>query len=126
MIKLGDIWFRFEERCYASYFDEWSESRGPGRIEVSCIEFKVSRLTARCVFLTLGYGCEYRVLLGARKRFACATKEEALASFFARKRRQISILEAQLRRARQAISDAEWRFARQPEEIPSENSAQII
>lgn len=43
----------------------------------------------------------------AKKRYAYPTKEEALASFKARKERQIEILEHQLNRAKTALSKAE-------------------
>lgn len=40
----------------------------------------------------------------SKKRFAYPSKEEALASFLARKRRQIQILQSQLDRAKVALS----------------------
>jgi hypothetical protein len=43
------------------------------------------------------------VLLTARKKFACATKEEALVSFRAKKMKQIKILSAQLEKAKKAL-----------------------
>jgi len=57
----------------------------------------------------MGCGDKKFVLTGATKRFACPTKEEALKSFKARKRRQISILEAQAKHAREALHKAEGR-----------------
>lgn len=47
------------------------------------------------------------VLAGEGKRWAYPTREAALDSFTARKRRQIKILEGQLHRARQALRVAE-------------------
>ncbi len=46
--------------------------------------------------------CKKFVNLNARKQWACRTPEEAFISYQHRKARQISILEAQLRRAKQA------------------------
>jgi hypothetical protein len=49
--------------------------------------------------------CRKRFVLdGARKRYACPTKEEALESYRARKEKQIGILEHQLARARAALN----------------------
>lgn len=64
--------------------------------------FRVLRTTP-CGAWVENYGRERFVLLTARKKFACATQEEALASFRARKRRQISILRARLAAARAAL-----------------------
>ncbi|WP_315740040.1 MULTISPECIES: hypothetical protein [unclassified Bradyrhizobium] len=44
------------------------------------------------------------VLLTATKRWACPTEEEALESFIARKRKQISILSHKLHRAEQDLA----------------------
>ena len=44
------------------------------------------------------------VNLQARKQWACNTVDEALASFIARKRRQVSILSAQLKAAEAGLS----------------------
>lgn len=48
------------------------------------------------------YGSKKFVLLNARKRYACPTVEEALASYHARKQRQARILRHQLARAEAA------------------------
>jgi len=46
------------------------------------------------------YGRDRFVLLTARKRFACNTKDEALESFIARKEAQIRKLRGQLKKAK--------------------------
>jgi hypothetical protein len=51
------------------------------------------------------------VLLTAKKQYACATKEEALTSFLARKERQIKILEANLERAKRALALGKKEYA---------------
>lgn len=53
------------------------------------------------------YGTERFVRDKAHKHFACETKELALASFIARKQRQIRILRAQLRGAEAALTVAQ-------------------
>jgi hypothetical protein len=73
--------------------------------------FEVRRTTKRGVWLKSEYDSEFDmskkrannwrfVLFDARKRYACPTKHEALVSFVARKKRQISILSSQMERAR--------------------------
>jgi hypothetical protein len=47
------------------------------------------------------------VLLSAKKKFACYSKEEALESFQTRKKRQIKILKGQLDRAEKALEISE-------------------
>lgn len=49
------------------------------------------------------YGKQKFVNLGAQKRYACPTKEEALESFHARKRRQIKLLKHSLAKAEAAL-----------------------
>jgi hypothetical protein len=46
------------------------------------------------------------VLKGARRRFACPTKTEALASYIARQKRRIEILSGQIDDSKQGISIA--------------------
>ncbi len=52
------------------------------------------------------YGKKKFILLSARKKFACFSKEEALESFIARKERQIDILESRLSQAKDATARA--------------------
>lgn len=47
------------------------------------------------------------VLADARKKYACTTEKEAIKSFAARKRRQIKIINAQLKVAKQFLDLAE-------------------
>lgn len=55
------------------------------------------------LFPDMGWNEKKWVSSNAKKRYAYPTKEEALSSFLARKRRQIEILEAQLSNARMAL-----------------------
>lgn len=43
------------------------------------------------------------VLRGARKRYACPTREEAYQSFYARKARQVRILKARIREVEEIV-----------------------
>ena len=94
------VWYRYEARHYAPPLDEFDNICGEGRRELVLMELPVLRETRCGVRLKDGRF----VLKQSRKRYACPTKEEALASFKRRKEVQISILKAQLR-------SAEWDLA---------------
>jgi hypothetical protein len=66
--------------------------------------YRVDRHTPKGVWLDLGYPPEKFVLKGARKRWACPTEGEAMESFLARKRRQRTLLRAQLDHVEQALA----------------------
>lgn len=51
------------------------------------------------------------VLADARKKYACTTEKEAIQSFAARKRRQIKIINAQLKVAKEFLALAEAKLA---------------
>ena len=106
MAEIGDIWYRYEDIRYAPMLDEYEHPCGVGRVAVDAHEFRVQKVTPRGVRLTHMWGGSWSrfVLFDSRKRFACATKDEALASFVRRKQRQIAILSAQLDRAKCALS----------------------
>lgn len=53
------------------------------------------------------YGVQKFVLDKSHKRYACETKEMALASFIARKQRQLRILRGQLKGAEAALAVAQ-------------------
>lgn len=57
--------------------------------------YKVEKRTPKGAWLSDRF-----VLLTANKRYACNTEEEAIESFIARRKRQIQILEGQLRKAK--------------------------
>ena len=88
-------------------------SWGPPRVSV--LGYKVVRRTPKGVWLDY-YGTEKFVLRDAHKRWACPTKEEAMESFWARKRRQVKILRAQLQHIEAVLAtsgapvveDEEW------------------
>jgi hypothetical protein len=88
--KVGDVWYRIED----------------GSAQNWVREFVVAKVTTCGVRLSDGFSKPRMVLEGARRRFACPTREEALESFIARKRRQLKILRAQIQRVERALADA--------------------
>jgi hypothetical protein len=101
-IDMGiDVFYRCEEMLYAPSLDI-DNLAGNVRVAVDLLEFPVMKKTLKGVWLDV-CGSKKFVLLTARKRFACQTKEEAIESFIARKKRQILILKNQLRNAEAAL-----------------------
>lgn len=96
-----ETWYRITDGCYAT-MDEFDSPVGGGRVYVSTHAYPVTRRTPRGVWLDC-HGVPRFVLANARKRFACPTREEAMASFRARKQRQVTLLRNQLRRVEQAL-----------------------
>ena len=84
--------YRFQEALYSDR-----------RMMLVKYEFTVLSLTPMGVWIDYCGGKKF-VNLQAKKRFACATVEDAFASYQARKRRQVKILESQLLRAKVALS----------------------
>lgn len=93
-MTIGDVWYR-----YVDSDQEWS--RDPYELS-----FPVKRYTAKSVVLDW-YGKDKFVLLDARKRFAHPTRELAMASYIARKQREIGLMSARHDRA------VEWLAAAQ-------------
>lgn len=88
--------YRYEE------FDH-GEGYGPN-VRVRLSAFNVIKRTPKGCWISIPFGWKPRwVSLEAKKRFAYPTKEEALKSFIARKRRQVSILSYQKERAEIAL-----------------------
>lgn len=61
-------------------------------------EFNVIKTTNAGVWIQV-FGQKKFILNGARKRYAYPTEPEALVSYYARKRKQVAILKANLERA---------------------------
>lgn len=73
-------------------------------IEICLRTYPVIRRTPKGVWISReAYGKQRFVLNGTRKAYAYPTKEEALASFIARKTRQRLLLEFQLKRVAAAL-----------------------
>ena len=86
-------------------FYRYESTRWESGISLTLYSYPVTKQTPCGVWLELLYGGGKRfVLTSARKRFACPTKEEALESFKARKRRQVRILRARLDEAERALT----------------------
>lgn len=85
--KPGNVWYRYE-----------SQSFSDGRHFCWLAEHVITHVTNACVFFD-----EKRVLVNAKKRWACPTKEEAWYSFQRRKIMQTAILKDQLEHAEAAM-----------------------
>jgi hypothetical protein len=84
------------------YWYRYDEMESTTGVRVYQTKYRVLKHTPCGVQLDV-WGFPRFVLARARKRFACPTDEEARESYMARKRRQIGILEAQLRRAKRGL-----------------------
>lgn len=104
-----DFWYRFEDYRVSGGINDFGEPEGPGHTEIRMREFQVTKHTPKGVWLHgAGWdGGKKFVLRDARKRYACPTVDEAMESFLARKKRQLSILTAQASGVREAIALAE-------------------
>lgn len=123
-------WYRVEERHYAAPPDEWGDRQGIGRVEVVVLSYEVEKETPKGVWLRRQYGTtgwtdteKHFVLRDARKRLACPTVEEAYESFFARKTRQIRILNAQAAKAERALREGKASLARRNRDAAQKISA---
>lgn len=109
-----EVWYRYEDVQYAAPLDEWENPVGPGRVAVELRTYRVARHTPKGAWLYHHFyfgsspaefnrrDCRF-VRITDGKMFAHPTREGALASFIARKTRQMKILSAQLRRAALAL-----------------------
>ena len=98
--------YRFEDHRVSVGYDEINDCSIGSRAEVTLRAYKIIKRTPKGAWIQ--DFCRKRfVRLTARKKFACETREEALESFRARKRRQIRILQEQIGHARSALSRAE-------------------
>lgn len=108
----AECWYRVEDFRYAGGWDaDYDCAVGEGRPGYNFLELRVLRHTPKGVWVE-GRGNRPRfVLRDAHKRYACPTREDALESFRARKRRQAGILRAQAKNAEQALGccPTEWR-----------------
>jgi hypothetical protein len=97
--KVGDTFYRYEDRRYAPMLDEFDNPAGPGRVAVDLQIYCVTKITPCGVWLGDRFVNQQRV-----KQFAHSTKEAAHAAFLARKARQASILQKQLSDVKRAIA----------------------
>jgi hypothetical protein len=98
--------YRYQEQSYSIGVDQFDNPLPGYQLKIELYSYRVIRETSKGVWIN-DYGKDRFVLLTARKKFACRTKEEALESFIARKNRQIKILSLQLEKAKLAKKYAE-------------------
>lgn len=94
--------YRIESMRYAASVDEFGESRGTGRLVVQVHTYPIISYTPKGAWID-AYGKQKFVNLRAVKQWACGTVSDAREAFHYRKLRQIQILEAQLRTAKEAM-----------------------
>ena len=102
---MTEFFYRYEEQATGDWDDEFESVIGT-RIDIRLRKYPVAKRTPKGVWLN-NYGTKRFVLNDSHKRFACETKELAMESFIARKRRQAGILRAQLRNVEKALSIAQ-------------------
>lgn len=115
--KVGDMFYRYENREVSIGVDEWDNSLG-SRMELYCHEYEVSTVYPKGAYI-LGWfgGPDDIASKGGRpvmdhykNKFAYPTKIEALIGFIARKRRQQSILNRQIKNSLDAERIAQNRL----------------
>jgi hypothetical protein len=94
-----DQLYRLEEVHYAAPLDEYEMPIGEGETRLRAMTFLVLKRTPKGAWINDYHGRRRFVLLTARKQYASETPIRATESFVARKRRQVSILEARRRKA---------------------------
>ena len=125
-VKVGDIWYRIEERVYASV-NEWDELVSK-RLVLNEIRLKVCKVTPKGVRLVhpfeyeAGYVPKHARFVSetSRKKYAHPSLESAYEGFLARKQAQARILTRQLSRVAEAKQKALAVMARMKEETPVE------
>jgi len=118
------FWYRYDDCRFAAPLDEFDAPIGRGRVGINLSHYQLLRETPKGVWVLLNYsfgfidpaadpewvrakikaGLARFILHTANRRFACATREEAKASFIARKKRQAGIYSARLRDAKEALA----------------------
>lgn len=97
--NLGYRAYRYIDTVYSSGDDDYGFTTF---VKVVLHEFEVIKETPKGIWIRVP-GRKRFVNLGARKKYACLSKLDALESFKRRKMRQIRILETQLRHAKEAL-----------------------
>lgn len=101
---MTDYFYRVEETTYSAGVNEWGDPLPGGPTRTNLNLYRVHSHTPCGVWLDDGCGQRWRFICNKwAKRFACPTVEEAIASFHARKKRQVALLNAQIRRAQAAV-----------------------
>lgn len=105
--------YRYDEIRCSLGVDQFDNPYPGYKLELFLSEYDVVKRTPKGVWI--GTEClsgqkprlEKFILLTAYKKWGCLTKEEALESFKARKKKQIKMLNAQLAQAQKALQLAE-------------------
>lgn len=106
--------YRYEERVTVSIYG------GDRRVNLELNKYEILRKT-KCGVWISGPGYRDRFVdtrSTTRKKFACITEEEALASYMARRSCQIRILEARLRTAKVGMQLAMDKDSKREQEAP--------
>lgn len=101
----GKFVYRYTQVNYAPPVDEFDNPIGTGSIDVRLNKYAVLSQTPKGLWIDGPEGRKF-ISTVSRKQFACLSKEDAIISFISRKKRHISILEAQLKSARVALTIA--------------------
>ena len=98
------IAYRYIDVLHSTGDDEYGYST---YTSVYLEEYDIIKETPKGMWVAYHFGGrKHFVHLGARKKFACLSKEDAIISFRARKERQVRILESQLKHAKMALEKA--------------------
>ncbi len=110
MTKPIEYWYRFDSWMTAPLLDEFEHPVGEGEFVVQLNKYKVTKHTAKGVWIEYGFEKDKFILAKARKHFACSTISEAKLSFLARKKRHLGLLRAQAEDVRAVLADAPARM----------------
>lgn len=102
-LEPGEHWYRVEETAYSAGVNEWGDPLPGGPTRTNLRAYLVIKRTPTGAWIEADHGKRF-VSLNWRKRFALPTVEEAIESYKARKRRQLTILKAQIERVNEALA----------------------
>ena len=104
--------YRYEDQIYSYGDEEYGFFIGGPKVKLR--EYKVIKHTLKGVWIWIYEPTQFNlcgkkrfILLNARKKFACPTKDAARKSFLRRKKKQLKILTKQIERCKQAIQIGE-------------------
>ena len=95
--------YRYQEAIYGNGVDEFDEPLPGYNIKIQLKKYEIVRRTPKGAWIKMFFDKDKFVLLEAKKKFACETKEDAIESLIKRKSRQFSIVSNQLRRVEQTL-----------------------
>lgn len=110
---MSEVFYRYREVLYSPGFNEDGDRiDGTGRIAIVLDEHQVIKRTPCGAWIDVDFTKRF-VNLSWGKRYAVPTIEEARESFIARKKREITIMDARSKTARRALETAmrQWESA---------------